>query len=173
MSSWQGTEKFDYRRKRMLLSIFRTLHILKMLLAAQVLTRIVILPLSTHFVEMFSQRVGRRCPVKASPASLLINTSREFDLCKATSAAARAAGIARLTDRTITHTYRKKEDTKKNLWKKEQAHERSDCQRGRQRCGPLSPSAIEAGKLATTLQSFVLEIFLLLVTSSMYIKLFM
>ena len=33
--------------------------------------------------------------------------------------------------------------------------------------------SIEAGKLATTLQSFVLEIFLLLVTSSMYIKLFM
>ena len=33
--------------------------------------------------------------------------------------------------------------------------------------------SIEAGKLATTLQSFVLEIFLLLVTSSIYIKLFM
>ena len=33
--------------------------------------------------------------------------------------------------------------------------------------------SIEAGKLATTLQSFVLENFVLLVTSSMYIKLFM
>jgi hypothetical protein len=32
---------------------------------------------------------------------------------------------------------------------------------------------IEAGKLATTLQSFVLDFFLLLVTSSMYITLIM
>ena len=39
--------------------------------------------------------------------------------------------------------------------------------------GLARAGAIEAGKLATTLQSFVLEIFLLLVTSSMYIKLFM
>ena len=39
--------------------------------------------------------------------------------------------------------------------------------------GLARAGTIEAGKLATTLQSFVLEIFLLLVTSSMYIKLFM
>ena len=37
----------------------------------------------------------------------------------------------------------------------------------------LKSKAIEAGKLAITLQSFALEFFLLLITRSMIIKLFM